>query len=130
MKNRLSRILSLVLVLLMLFTVVAPLTSCNVDPAPDDECQKHVDTNNDGKCDNCNEEIKIEGDPETATYTVKIESVGGLKMDGVTVYLHDAQDPNEYASLGRAKTDKDGLVTFTLSTDKTYTVELDGVKDG
>ncbi len=131
MKNKLSRILSLMLTLLMLFTFVAPLASCGPqeNPTPGD-CTEHVDTDGNGKCDNCNEEIKSEGDPDTATYTVVVESVGGLKMSDVTVYIHDAADPNEYASLARAKTDKNGVVTFTLSTDKTYTVELDGVQDG
>jgi len=130
MKNKLSRIIALMLVVLMMATALLPLTSCTPDTPTPGDCESHIDADGNGLCDNCNEQIKTDGDPETATYTVAIESVGGLKMDGITVYIHDAADPNEYASIGRAKTDKNGIATFTLSTDKTYTVELDNVKDG
>lgn len=120
MNHKLHRIVSLLLLLCLTVMMAAPLASCKDEPDPTPSPDETPGTT----------DKPTDGDPATATYTVVVESVGGMPMKGVMVYIHDANDSNPYASVGRGKTDSKGKITFSLPTDKTYNVELDDVTDG
>ena len=125
MKSKLHRILSLLVLLCLVVTMVAPLAACNDEPDP-----TPTPDDTPGDTPGGDTPVNPDGGTTTATYTVVVESVGGMPMKGVMVYIHDANDSNPYASVGRGKTDAKGKITFTLPTDKTYNVELDDVTDG
>ena len=123
------KILSIILLLSLLLSCMLPLASCAPTPP---ECE-HEDKNGDYVCDKCSEELPKPdpGDtPKDEVYTVIVETISGRRMSNVMVYLHDANDPDPYASVGRARTDKNGVATFTKSNQATYNVELEGVPNG
>ena len=67
-------------------------------------------------------------DPAKTTYTVEIQSVGGLKMSGVNVYVYKDKTLDDMD--GFATTDENGVATFSLTKNSTYHVTLTGIPDG
>ncbi len=141
------RILSLLLCVLTLAGCVFPLVSCDntdttctehVDADNNGACDKcgtvtntvcteHVDSNGDNKCDKCQTQMEAQK-PEKTTYTVKVQTVAGMPLEGVTVYIHNS-DGYSICTLPK-ETNKDGIVTFELDTSDSYSIELDGVPNG
>ncbi len=142
-----KRILALILCLLMLVTCVMPLVACG---DKDDECSQHVDENADGKCDECEEEVSIDcsshkddnGNSKcdicgkdmssgavsgNTQYTVNVKSLGGMPLEGVTVYIYKAD--GNFAARPNT-TDAAGNAVFDLPTEDGYTIELVGVPEG
>ena len=134
MKTKLTRLLSLILVVFMLVGCLAPLTACKPDGPDSPDACSHRDADDNGKCDECGEDFSdgdesTEGDG-TATYTVRVTTQYGMVLSGVTVYVHEGTDPKVYNSVGRTRVDSTGKASFTLDSSKTYSVELDGVPEG
>ncbi len=137
-----KRVLSLLLCLMMIATCALPLISC------DDDCT-HIDGNGDGKCDNCGEGVTIscaqhvDADkngkcdncgttipPVVAgktNYAINIKTLGGMPMEGVTVYIYKAD--GGIATLPQS-TDENGNTVFSLDTATGYTIYLEGVPNG
>ncbi len=142
-----KRTLSMLLCVLTLAGCVFPLVSCN----DNDTCTEHVDADNNGACDKCgavtnivcNEHADANGDnvcdkcqtqltPQTPAgktlYTVKVQTVAGMPLEGVTVYIHNS-DGYSICTLPK-ETNSNGIATFELETSSNYSIELDGVPDG
>ena len=71
----------------------------------------------------------IGGDANGNTeYTVKVETVGGMPLEGVMVYIHNGEGYS--VCTVPQETDKNGIAKFTLKTSDAYTVQVDGVPAG
>lgn len=71
----------------------------------------------------------IGGDANGNTeYTVKVETVGGMPLEGVMVYIHNGEGYS--VCTAPQETDKNGIAKFTLKTSDAYTVQVDGVPEG
>ncbi len=89
-----------VIALLLIFAILLTgmLVACN------DECTEHVDTDNDLKCDNCQADMPTQDDGndnnngndtpptpgQTATYSIKVTSMAGVALEGVTAFIRDS----------------------------------------
>lgn len=62
------------------------------------------------------------------SYTVKVQTVGGLLMEGVNVYVYSNAALDEMN--GYVATDANGVAQFSLKAGKDYHVVLSGVPDG
>lgn len=60
-------------------------------------------------------------------YTVKVQSAGGMALANTWVYIHKGEGNNEVAY---AKTDANGVATFSLITPADYSVQIDGAPNG
>ena len=109
--KKFKKILSLLLVFIMLATAVCQLASCGGN----------------GNGDGGNENPPDEQPGDTATYTVEVKSIGGLKLKDVLVELY-AED----GSLGGrgVRTDANGIATFTSFPKGTYTAKLSDAPEG
>ena len=87
--------------------VVAMLVTCML-VACKDKCTEHVDGNNDGYCDKCEEAMSNNnqnggndnGNANTGSkvkYTVKITNMAGVGMANVTVFIKDGPSYGEDA---------------------------------
>lgn len=103
-----KKLLCMLLVFAMVFSV---LTGCN-------------DTKDAGKTDPTNPSVS----GETGNYSVSVKTAGGMKLDGVTVYIYRDEAKNDMVEYG--ETDKDGKVSFKLAKDGTYYIGLEGVGKG
>ncbi len=121
MKNKLTRILSLLLAIVITVGALAPLVACKPDDGPGTTDQPGTGDNPGG---NGGGGDKPSGG--TATYTVSVGSRYGLALKNVWVNIEDAEG-NQVDSV---RTDKDGDATFTLSTNATYKITLSGAPDG
>ena len=71
----------------------------------------------------------IGGDANGNTeYTVKVQTVGGMPLEGVMVYIHNGDGYS--VCTAPQETNKDGIAKFTLKTSNAYTVQVDGVPKG
>ncbi len=146
-----KKVLALIMSILMLFSALAVLFSCDKDPQECTEhidedkdgkcdvcqadmsstiiCNQHIDANADGKCDNCGADT-TSSTPASGktTYTVKVETVAGMPLEGVTVYIHNS-DGYSICTLPQ-NTDKNGVAKFELETGSNYSIQLDGVPEG
>ncbi len=136
----LKRFISLILFVVMLFTLSLPLVSCGNDDPPVDnsgnngdgsggneECTSHVDQDGNGKCDKCGADVEVTP-PGKTNYTVKVTTLGGMPLEGVMVYVHKAEG---FSMAAMPKTtDANGIATFELDTFDGYSVQLDGVPNG
>ncbi|MBQ7416409.1 MAG: redoxin domain-containing protein [Oscillospiraceae bacterium] len=65
---------------------------------------------------------------ETGTYSVTVKSAGGMKMEGVTVYIFRDEAKTDMVDYG--ETDKNGKASFDLAKGGTYYIGLDGLPKG
>ena len=71
----------------------------------------------------------IGGDANGNTeYTVKVETVGGMPLEDVMVFIHDGDGYS--VCTAPQETDKNGIAKFTLKTSDKYSVQVDGVPEG
>lgn len=120
MKNRLTRILSLLLAIVITVGCLAPLVACKPDDGPGTTDQPGTG-DNPGQGGGNNNPTNT-----TATYTVSVESLYGLALSKVWVNIEDAEG-NQVESV---RTDEDGEATFTLDTKGSYKITLTGAPDG
>lgn len=122
-----KRILSLILCLVMVFGCVMPLASCKKDDDVDQGSGNNTPGGTVVGGDNPDDTPVV---PAGKTnYTIKVQTVGGMPMAGVMVYVHKGN-----ADLGLVafpqETDENGIVTFELDTADDYSIQLDGVPKG
>ena len=108
MKNC-KKLLSLLLVLAMLFTLAA----CGKD---------------DGHGQSDKVDLGGSGNGESTEYTVSIKTAGGMAMAGVDVYIYADSGLSDMKTFGQ--TDEKGLVSFTLPQSSAYAIVLSGVPKG
>ncbi len=65
---------------------------------------------------------------EEMTYTVSVESMGGMIMDGVDVYIYADDTLADLKQYG--ETDENGVVTFTMAESADYAIVLSGLPEG
>lgn len=65
---------------------------------------------------------------ETGTYSVSVETAGGMKMEGITVYIFRDEAKKDMVDYG--ETDKNGKASFNLPKDGTYYIGLEGFGKG
>jgi len=63
-----------------------------------------------------------------AGYSVKVQTVGGLLMSGIHVYVYSDEALEEME--GYVATDENGIAQFSLATGKTYYIVLSGIPEG
>ena len=107
MKN-LKKLLSMLLVLAMVFSVLA---GCDNTEDP-----KTTDPTDNG------------GSGETGTYSVSVKTAGGMKLEDVTVYIFRDEAKKDMVDYG--ETDKDGKASFTLVKGGTYYIGIEGLAKG
>lgn len=120
--KRTTKILALALSLLMLFTPI--LAGCST------EGTEPATTTEQGTIDET-EAPSTPDDPSgntKTTYTVEIETIGGMKMSDVSVYIYadDSLDDLD----GYSATDAEGKVTFSLAKSDKYRIVLSDIPDG
>lgn len=103
-----KKLLCMLLVFAMVFSV---LTGCN-------------DTADADKTDPTNPSVS----GETGNYSVSVKTAGGMKLEGVTVYIYRDEAKTDMVEFG--ETDKDGKASFKLPKDGTYYIGLDGIGKG
>ena len=62
------------------------------------------------------------------TYTVSVESMGGMVMEGVDIYIYADETKTDLKQYG--ETDANGVATFTLAESADYAIELSGLPKG
>ena len=65
---------------------------------------------------------------ETGTYTVSIKSAGGMKMEGVDVYIYADDTLADLKQYG--ETDAEGVVNFTMEKSSDYAIVVSGAPKG
>ena len=65
---------------------------------------------------------------ETASYTVKVKTAGGMAMEKLTIYVYSDEALNEMVEFG--ETNSDGSVSFDLETGVDYYVTVNGAPKG
>ncbi len=144
---KLKRMISTLLCVITLAGCVFPLVSCDdnttctthVDAdnngacdvcgaVVETVCTEHKDDNNDEKCDKCQTQMQTQPPAGKTLYTVKVQTVAGMPLEGVTVYIHNS-DGYSICTLPQ-DTNSNGIATFELNTSSDYSIELDGVPNG
>lgn len=139
MKNSMKKMLALLLTLAMLCTIALQLVACgdnndgNVTPS---DCTDHIDSDGDGKCDNCGATVENQGGnngdnggntPDAdgkLNYNITVKSAGGMALDGILIYVYDSNG----SMVTRTETDEDGKASVTVPSG--CSIELDDVPDG
>ncbi len=104
-----TRLLSLLLVLVMVFTMA---TACG-----DEDGNKQSD------------KIDLNGGSGEATeYTVSLKTAGGMAMAGIDVYIYANSSLSDMKTFGQ--TNDKGLASFTLPENSAYAIVLSGVPKG
>ena len=87
--KKMNRAIALFLALvLMMGAIVGTLTSCGDDETA---CEKCVDSDKDGKCDNCGKKVESNNPGtqpapgEKVNYTVSVKTIGGMALEGVVI---------------------------------------------
>lgn len=138
MKNK-RRILSLVLAVLMVFTVACNLSACfgggnktesNTESNTNTNTESNTNTNtntssntNTNTGSNTNTNTGVE-----TSYVVSVISAGGTKLQGVKVYVADKDGNIKKEGIGT--TDQNGSVTLKLPQMDGYTISLEDVPKG
>ena len=65
---------------------------------------------------------------ETATYTVSVSSRGGMKLEGVDVYIYADSTLTDLKQYGQ--TNSDGAASFTMEQSSDYAIVLSGTPNG
>lgn len=112
-----KKLLSLLLVLTMIISMAGMMTACgdkDIDPAIDDGIQ--------------GDENDSDVPGEKGTYHVEIQSSGGMKMEGISVYVYADDTKKELVGFG--ETDAEGKMSLQMPKSSDYVIELQGVKEG
>ena len=75
-----------------------------------------------------NAETEAAGDAASGaevTYTVSVETMGGMIMDGVDVYIYADSTLTDLKQYG--ETDENGVATFTMAESADYAIVLSGM---
>lgn len=104
--ERMKRILSMLLAVIMLFSLAACGTEEN--PNPTEETQG--------------------GDHAKGTYSVQINSAGGLALENIDVYVYEDNTLKDLVDYSR--TDANGKVSFNIAKSSSYAIVLSGVPKG
>ena len=105
--NKLKRMLLLLLAAAMLVSMAGGLTGCGNEDA---------------------QETEAAGSGETAAYSVKVHSRGGLVMSGIDVYVYADSTLADLKQYGQ--TDENGCVSFSMPVSSDYAIVLSGVAKG
>ncbi len=65
---------------------------------------------------------------ENTTYTVSVETAGGMPMSAIDVYVYDSKNLDNMRDYG--KTDENGKITFNIPESNKYAIVLSGVAKG
>ena len=123
--NRFKKALSFILALVMVFSVAAMMSGCD---GSDEEGEKKKDSDSTSATDGTSGDSQNPGSNETRVYTVNIKTMGGMKMEGVDVYIYADEAMTDMKDVG--KTDANGSVSFELPLGTSYVIELQGVPKG
>ena len=104
--EKMRRILSLLLAVIMLFSLAA----CNNEENPDQT------------------EGTQGGDAAKGTYTVQVQSVGGIALADIDVYIY--ADNTQKDLVDYSRTDANGKVSFNIAKSDSYAIVLSGVPKG
>lgn len=110
--NNLKKLLSLILVAALVFSLAAMVTGCKKDP--------------DGTIDNTADgggNADVSG-----KYTVTVTTAGGMPMAGVAAYIYADSSLADLKDYG--ETDENGTVSFELPAGSDYAIDLEGVPNG
>ncbi len=78
-------------------------------------------------CDNESQD-ENQGSTEKTTYTVSVETAGGMPMSEIDVYVYDNTEKENLQDY--SKTDAEGKVSFNLAKNSEYAIVLSGVPKG
>ena len=109
--NRMKKLLSLLLALAMVLSVAAMITGCKEQGKPD-----------------ASTESKGPDSDKSGTYTVTVQSVGGLPLEKVDVYVYADSSLADLKEYG--ETDSEGKISFNLPASDDYAITLDGAPAG
>ena len=127
--NKIKRLLSLVLVFAMVLSVAAMMAGCENDPKPTDPSAESSSTpESTGGQENTEPTKPSTPSDKTGVYTIKITSIGGLKMAGVSVVVY--ADNTLVDMVEGGDTDAEGTVSFSLPISDDYAIVLDGAPKG
>ncbi len=115
--NTVKRGLSLLLALVMVFSVAATIAGCTDNQTPSDSQTGNSDST---KPDS--------NSGQTGVYNVSVETAGGMQMEGISVYIYTDAGKTELVDFG--ETDASGSASFSLPLSGDYAVELQGVPEG
>ncbi|MBQ2383992.1 MAG: TlpA family protein disulfide reductase [Oscillospiraceae bacterium] len=114
--ERFKKISALFLAVVMLISVMGVLAGCGGDPVdPTGDTQGTQGGNG-----------PVSG--KKTVYEVSVKSVGGMAMEGLSVYIYTNSAKTELVDFG--ETDAEGKVSFELAESSEYAVELQGVTEG
>lgn len=103
--NKMKKVLSLILAVVMVLSMCAILSACKDDPTTD-----------------------ATGSGEKGAYTVSVKSVGGLPLEGVAISVY--ADDTLADMQGYGETDANGVAKIELETGKTYAMTLSSQPNG
>ena len=109
--NRMKKLLSRLLALAMVLSVAAMITGCKEQGKPD-----------------ASTESKGPDSDKSGTYTVTVQSVGGLPLEKVDVYVYADSSLADLKEYG--ETDSEGKISFNLPASDDYAITLDGAPAG
>lgn len=104
-----KRLLSLILAVVMVFSLAAMVTGCKKDPGTADDATNPTVG-------------------ETQNYSVTVQTAGGMPMAGVAAYVYaddTLKDLKDYK-----ETDESGVATFNLPGSEAYAIKLESVPKG
>ena len=107
MKN-IKKLLALILAIAIACSMAATLSACNDDTDPTEDTQG--------------------ASGSKVTYTIAVESAGGMKMEGIQVYVYADDTLDDLVQAGQ--TDANGKVQFEMPQSGKYAITLDGAPKG
>ena len=119
-----KRILSFVLALVMVLTVVMQLVACTPDSS---DTSSSTDTST-GSTSTDTSTSSGSGTADKVGYTVTVKSIGGMALEGVKVYVADADGNIKKEGIGT--TNARGSVTLNLPRANGYTISLEDYPEG
>ncbi len=130
------KILSKLLILLVVVAIlVGSIAACTPAPTPDEPCTEHVDSDNNGKCDECGEDVEPD-DPapcehKDADDDSKCDKCGVDYVDGTDItpeFIDYASQVKFNPNSGRAHAEVE--VKSYIDGDTTHFIVTDGTKIG
>lgn len=128
--NRMKKLLSLLLVLTMVFSLAAMTTGCKDSDEPgSSEASTEATQNSTAPAPSTPSEPTTPSEPgSNKDYQVTVSTVGGMKLDGISVYVYTDSTLTELEAAG--ETDDEGTVTLSMPEKDGYAVEIQGVPEG